>query len=121
MGIGRDVATTWQQMKDKFMIKYHDFCRPSSRGGNELFKMSYKEDEPLEYYLERFLFYVKNSRHTTLPLKSLKLLVLNGLSEEGMDALDMIGVGDISKENFDEICEPYRNYSRVSMKINKKC
>ncbi|KAH9296386.1 hypothetical protein KI387_039974, partial [Taxus chinensis] len=79
--------------------------------------MQQKEDEPLEDYLEWFMFCVQKSKHTTdIPPDSLKLLFLKGLSDEDMDALDLIGAGDISKASFEEICDACKNYSRATMK-----
>ncbi|KAH9313290.1 hypothetical protein KI387_028325 [Taxus chinensis] len=113
---GINAMTTWPQMKEKFLIKYQDYCRTSSIGGDKLFRLAQKEDEPLENYLEIFLFNVHNSKQTRLPNEPLKLLFLKGLSEEDMDALDLIGAGDISKSTFEEICESCKNYSRATMK-----
>ncbi|KAH9304725.1 hypothetical protein KI387_009129, partial [Taxus chinensis] len=117
MGLGRNDVTTWAQMKDKFLNKYQESYRPSIRGGDEMYIMQQKEDEPLEDYLEWFMFCVQKSKHTTdIPLDSLKFLFLKGLSDEHMDALDLIRAGEILKASFRDICDSCKNYSRATMK-----
>lgn len=74
--------------------------------------MSQKEDESLEDYVERFQFFLKKSHQNSLFDESLKLIFLRGVNEDCMDALDLIGVGYISQEPFEEIYKACRNYSR---------
>ncbi|KAH9307242.1 hypothetical protein KI387_035153, partial [Taxus chinensis] len=52
MGLGRNVVTMWEKMKEKFLDKYQDYCKLSSKGGDEIYRMTQKEDEPLEDYLK---------------------------------------------------------------------
>ena len=52
MSLGAHVITTWDQMKEKFLAKYQDYCRTRERK-EELFKMTQKEDESLEDFVER--------------------------------------------------------------------
>jgi hypothetical protein len=52
MSLGGHVITTWDQMKQKFLHKYQDYCRTREKR-EELFKMIQKEDENLEDFVER--------------------------------------------------------------------
>jgi hypothetical protein len=50
MGLGTNTITTWDEMRQKFFSKYHDYC--TNRGlREEMFKMTQKEEEILEDYL----------------------------------------------------------------------
>jgi hypothetical protein len=60
----------------------------------EMFKMTQKEDEILEDYLERFHYIVKRVRKNHLDLDTLKVNVLN-----------LMGKGDISHLTYPEICD----------------
>jgi hypothetical protein len=51
MSLGGHVITTWDQMKQKFLNKYQDYCRTREKR-EELFKMMQKEDENLEDFVE---------------------------------------------------------------------
>lgn len=53
-GLGRDDVPNWNTTKTKFLEKYKDYCRGIDRKRDEIFKMSPKEDESLEDYVERF-------------------------------------------------------------------
>ena len=43
------VITTWEQMKQKFLLKYQDYCR-TRENKDELFNMAQKPNENLEDY-----------------------------------------------------------------------
>ena len=51
MSLGGENISTWGQMRQIFLNKYQDYCRTRERR-EELFKMSQKEDETLEYFVE---------------------------------------------------------------------
>ena len=52
MSLGRDNIANWNQMKQAFLKKYHEYYRAKERK-EELFKMNQKEDESLEDFVER--------------------------------------------------------------------
>lgn len=64
--LGVDTMTSWDVMKEKFLEKYKDYYRGSDMCGDDIFRMSHKEDEGLEDYVERFLFNLKKFKHNTL-------------------------------------------------------
>jgi hypothetical protein len=51
MSLGGENISTWVQMRQFFLNKYQDYCRTRELR-EELFKMSQKEDETLEYFVE---------------------------------------------------------------------
>ena len=53
MGLGSASIRTWSDMKETFLSKYQDYCRTRDLR-EEVFKMTQKEDESMEDYVERF-------------------------------------------------------------------
>jgi hypothetical protein len=51
MSLGGENISTWVQMRQLFLNKYQDYCRTREQR-EELFKMSQKEDETLEHFVE---------------------------------------------------------------------
>ena len=80
----------------KAFLKYQEYCR--ARDWNEeLFKMSQREDESLEYFMERLEYNVQRSGHLDLDLDILKTILLRGIRDEHLEILNLLGKGDISK------------------------
>lgn len=52
MSLGAHVITTWDQMKEKLLAKYQDYCRTREKR-EELFKMVQKKDENQEDFVGR--------------------------------------------------------------------
>ena len=52
MSLGGGTVTNWDRMKQVFLAKYQEYCNTKDNR-EELFKMVQKEDESLEYFLER--------------------------------------------------------------------
>lgn len=53
MGLCGCTINSWDDMKTSFLTKYHDYCRTRELK-DEIFKMSAKDNETLEEYVERF-------------------------------------------------------------------
>jgi len=96
MSLGAQVITTWDQMKEIFLAKYHDYFQTRERK-EELFKMVQKEDENLEDFVERLQYNLQRSDHPTLSKGILKTILLKGVRDDCLDMLNMLGKGDISK------------------------
>jgi hypothetical protein len=111
MSLGGHVITTWDQMKQKFMNKYQDYCRTREKR-EELFKMMQKEDENLEDFVERLQYNLQRSSHTNVSKDILKTILLKGVRDDSLDMLNMLGKGDISKEPYDEIVNLCKRCSR---------
>lgn len=78
--------------------------------------MTQKEDESLEDYLERFSFSVRKSKHSTLSEDSMKLIFLRGVNEDCVNSLELMGEGDITKFQWDDIRQIYQKYFRAATK-----
>jgi hypothetical protein len=55
MGLGGDSIQTWDEIKKVFMKKYQDYYKGRELE-EEIFKMTQKEDESLEDYVEQFQY-----------------------------------------------------------------
>lgn len=77
-------------MKRVFLEKYKCFCIHHDLR-NQVFKMNQKDDENLEYLVERFTYNVKRSKLHNLGLDTLKTLLLNAIKNEWIDLLNMVG------------------------------
>jgi hypothetical protein len=95
MGLGTNAIKTWDEMRKTFLEKYNDHC--TNRGmREEMFKMTQKEEESLEDYLERFHYIVKRRKQNHLDLDTLKVILLRGIRDEWIDVLNLMVKGDIS-------------------------
>ena len=96
MSLGGDIVTTWDQMKQVFLVKYQEYCRTKDKR-EELFKMVQKDNKILEDFVERLMYNVQRSDHTTIGSDVLKIILLHGIREDFLDMLNLLGEGDISK------------------------
>ena len=53
MGLSAGSIWTWSEMKETFLSKYQDYCQTRDLK-EEIFRITKKEDESLEDYMERF-------------------------------------------------------------------
>jgi hypothetical protein len=111
MSLGEHVITSWDQMKQRFLNKYQDYCRTREKK-EELFKMMQKEDENLEDFVERLQYNLQRSRHPDVSKDILKTILLKGVRDDSLDMLNMLGKGDISKEPYDVIVNLCKRCSR---------
>jgi hypothetical protein len=113
MSLGGENISTWVQMRQLFLNKYQDYCRTRERR-EELFKMSQKEDETLEYFVERLQYNLQRSGHLDVSKDILKTIFLRGVREDCLDMLNILGKGDISKESYEDIVYLCKRCSRGS-------
>ena len=118
MILGGGTVTTWEQMKQVFLEKYHEYCNTKDKR-EELFKMVQRDEESLEDFFERLLYNVQRAGQTNMGLYVLNIILLHGIREDCLGMLNLLGKGDISKEFFEKIVELQRTYSRGSSKTNK--
>ena len=77
-------------MRNMFLENQNDYC--TNRGmREEMLKMSQKEEESLEYYLEIFHYTVKREKQNHLDLDTLKVILLRGIRDEWIDVLNLMG------------------------------
>eukprot|EP00253_Pinus_taeda_P015703 PITA_15703 len=67
MGLGGGVINNWDQMKERFLKKYQDYCR-SKELKDEIFQMVARPNETLEEYVEHFQYNLQRSPYASLPL-----------------------------------------------------
>jgi hypothetical protein len=84
-----------------------------------MFKMTQKEEEMLEDYLERFHYVVKRARKNHLDLDTLKLILFHGIIDEWIDVLKLMGKRDVSHLGYEEICGLYKHISLGKSKYGK--
>lgn len=116
MSLGEDFIVDWDTMRENFLKKYKEYWRESDMRGDDIFCMQQKDKESLEDYIKRFLFSLKKSKHNQLSADSQKLVFLRGINEECIDALNLMGGGDITQETWNDIQQLCKNYSRVALK-----
>ena len=80
MSIGGETITTWDQMKQVFLEKYQEYCNTKDKR-EDLFKMVQKDEESLEYFVERLLYNVQRAGQTTMGVDVLKIILLCGIRE----------------------------------------
>jgi hypothetical protein len=67
MGLGENTIAYWDTMSKIFLKKYQVYCRPRD-SKEDIFRMAQEEEESLEDYLERFLYNLQKSKHSSLNL-----------------------------------------------------
>jgi hypothetical protein len=115
MGLEEATIVYWEDMKKKFLTKYQPYCK-SKDSKEDIFKMTQSEEESLEEYLEKFLYNMHKSKQANLPLDVIRTIFLKGISNENLEALNLMGVGDISHLPFPKIAELCKKYSRGKAK-----
>ena len=85
-----------------------------------MFKMVQKEDESLEYFVEKLLYNVQRDEQMNMGLDVLKIILLRSIRDDFLDMLNLLGKGDISKESFENIVELCKRYSRGSSRNNRR-
>ena len=98
------MITSWEGMKEDFLEKYQDYCK-SRDIKEEILKFSQKEDENIEECVEQFKYILQRSRHSDFYKEILKIILLQALREDSLQLPNIVGKGDISKENFKTICD----------------
>ena len=78
-------------MKNLFLAKYKDYFRGLDLKGDDIFKMSQREDEILEDYVVHFLFNLQFSMQHQLNEASQKHIFLKGVHDRSMEALEVAG------------------------------
>ena len=81
--------------------------------------MVQRDDESLEYFVERILYNVQRTGKTNMGLDVLKKILLHGVRDDFLDMLNLLGKGGISKESSKNIVELCKRYSRGSCKNDK--
>ena len=103
MGLGGNTIASWDEMKRVFLSKYQEYCKTQDMQ-DEIFTIIQDDDETLEDYLERFMYILQRSK-LKLDSNTIRTLFLRGLTDNAINNLNLLGQGDISQQNFEQICE----------------
>ena len=74
----------------------------------------------MEDYLERFIYTLHKSKYNDLREDAVRTLFIKGISEDMLESLNLMEVGNISHKNFAQIGEMCKNDSRSRGKVAKK-
>ena len=80
--------------------------------------MRQQEEESIEEYLERFLYNYQKSKQR-LNDNTVRTIFLKGIQDEYIDVLNLMGTGDDSQLNFEDISNLCKKYSRRKAKSGK--
>jgi hypothetical protein len=76
--------------------------------------MSQKEDETLEYFVERLQYNLQRSGHPDVSKDILKTIFLKEVRDDCLDMMNMLGKGEISKKSYEDIVNIYKICSQGS-------
>jgi len=117
-GLTVNSISTWDGMKKLFLKKYQDYCKTRDIR-EEIFGMTQKEEESLEDFLERFQYYLQRSKMNQLNKETLRTILLRTIRPEFLEVLNLMGVVDVSKLSYDDVCELCQQYTRRNSKVGK--
>lgn len=109
MGLGEYTIRSWDEMKKTLLKKYQDYCK-SKDSKDDIFKMQQQEEDNLEEYLERFLYNYQKSKQR-LNDNTVRTTFLQGIQDEYIDVLNLMGTGDVSQLTFEDISNLCKKYS----------
>jgi hypothetical protein len=118
MILGEHTILYWDGMKQNFLQKYQDYCRPRD-ASNDIFKMQQSEEESLEDNLERFLYNDKKTKKFVLDTNTIRTIFLKGIRDECIEVLNLMSSGDVYQNPFADIAEYCKRYSHSQAKIGK--
>jgi hypothetical protein len=102
-------------MRQLFLNKYQDYCQTRERR-EKLFKMSQKENDTLEDFVEQLQYNIQRSGHPDLSKDIMKTIFLKGVRDDCLDMLNILRKEDISKEPYEDIVYLCKICSRGSTK-----
>jgi hypothetical protein len=118
MSLGEHTILSWDGMKETFLQKYQDYCRPKD-DRNDIFKMRQSEKESLENYLERFLYNYQKTKQFALDITTIRTIFLKGIRHDCIEVLNLLSYGDVYQKPFADIAEYCKRYSRSQDKTTK--
>ena len=101
------------------MDKYKEYCKENDSRGDDIFRISQKEDEILEDCVSHFLYILQKNPQHVLEEDSQKLFFLRGVNDNCLEALDLMASGDVYQSSWDDLKKIYLNYSRSTVKKGK--
>lgn len=95
MGLGANATTSWDQMQNLFLDKYKEYCKENDSRGDDIFRISQKEEETLEDYVSHFLYTLQKNPQHVLSEDSKKLVFLRVVHDNCLKALDVMDGCDV--------------------------
>jgi len=99
-------------MRNTFLKNYQDYCK-ATKLREDIFKMTQKEEENLQDYLENFLYNIQRYKQHKLEPETIRTIFLRGLLDESINLLNLMGSGDVSRLSFEKIYDLCRRYSQI--------
>ena len=76
----------------------------------------------MENYVERFQYKLQISKLRQLGKDTLKIILLEGIKNEYLEILNLIGIGDVFQIPYDDVCELCIRYSvNTQLKFGHGC
>jgi hypothetical protein len=79
-----------------FLKKYQEY-RKARYLHEDIFKMTQREEKILEYYVEIFQYNLQRSKKNKLDPNILLIIFVQGIRDECIDLLNLMGHGDVSQ------------------------
>lgn len=111
MGLASNSIRIWDEMKKVFLKKYQDYCKTRDLK-EEIFGMTQKEWDCLEDLVERFQYNIQISKMNQLSKDTKKTILLIAIKLGSLEIWNLVGGCEISKLDYDEVCEICWQYSR---------
>ena len=111
-------AHVHQQLKKTFIKKCMDHYN-SRETRDQFFRMIQRESESLEYYEEIYQHSQKRTYICMIDQEYPKLVLLKGVSEELIKALNFLSNGEIFQLDYDDINKVFNKYS-LSISLQNK-
>ena len=116
MGLGTNIVSTWDEMKTLFLDKYKEYYKENDSRGDDIFRISQKEDEILKDYVSHFLYTLQKNPQHVLSKDSKNLFFFRGMNDNCLEILDLMASGDVYQSSWDDLKKICLNYSRSTMK-----
>ena len=99
MSLGEHSILSWDDMKETFLQKYQDYCRPRD-SRNDIFKMQQSEEEILEDYMERFLYNYQKIKQFSLDTTMIRNIFLKDVRDKYIELMNLMIYGDVYQNTF---------------------
>jgi hypothetical protein len=118
MGLGENTIGHWDTMRKIVLKNYQVYYGPRD-SKEDIFRMAQQGDENLKDYLERFVYNLQKSKHSSLNFDIIRAIFLKDIHDEYIDILNLMVSCDISTLPFEQIVEMCRKYSKGGAKVRK--
>ena len=118
MGLGESTIRTWDDMKNSFLRKYQEYCKPKD-SRHDILKIQQLEDESLQDYLKRFIYTLYKSKYNDLREDAVHTLFLKGIFEDLLESINLMAASDISHKSLHKSVRCVKIILEVGGKLGK--